>query len=114
MVGRWGQELRAGDRLREAGGIVDSRDMGLLCWGSAHLAPKDMVWPSWGWGSGAVGPAVGTHRLDKMPLSGSGPSWAQASTQVDSAQHCQEWVHVWPIPAASRHLPCGHPNCPAV
>lgn len=52
MVGRWGLELQAGDRLREAGGIVDSRDMGLLCWGSPHLTPRDMVGPV---GSGALG-----------------------------------------------------------
>lgn len=32
VLSGWGQELRAGNRLRETGGIVDSRDVELPCY----------------------------------------------------------------------------------
>lgn len=104
--------MRAGDRFREAGGIVDSRDTKQLSWDRPHLAPGDMFYPSWGWGSGMEGSAVGTPGLDKTPWNGSGPSWGQVSSQIDSAQHCQGWVHIWPVLAVSRHLSCGVPKMP--
>lgn len=40
-MGGWGWELRAGDRLREAGGIMDSRDEKLSV-GRPHIAPEDV------------------------------------------------------------------------
>lgn len=89
---------------------VNSRDMGAPLWGSPHLAPGDVLWPSWLWSFTVAGPAVGAHKLDKMPWSGSGPCWGQASSQVDRAQHCEEWAHIWPILIVSKYLPCGHPK----
>lgn len=81
-----GQELRAGDRLREARGIVENMEH--LHWDSPHVAPGDVFRPSWGWGSRVGGPAVVPHGLDKMPWSGSRPSWGQASSKADITQLC--------------------------
>lgn len=57
-------------------------------------------------------PAVVTHGLAKTPWRGSGPSWGQVSGLVDSAQHCQGWVHIRPILVVSGHLPPEHPKLP--